>query len=64
MAGDERSMTIQISYGEPVTGLWCDHCLKPSGLRVFVYWLQESGISRFGTIERCEDCERPLCDSD
>lgn len=64
MAFDYSIMTIQIGYNEPVFGLWCERCLKPSGYKVPVYWLQESGVSEFGCIERCDDCGEKLCDSD
>lgn len=42
------------------TGLWCPHCLLPSGWRVPLLTLSLAGVGQFGTIARCYECDRPL----
>ena len=52
-------------YIEPVceqveTGLWCPHCLKPSGYVLPMKRLTESGVSDFGSLRKCHDCDASL----
>lgn len=53
-------VVIHFDESKLETGLWCPDCNLPSGWRVPLLSLSESGVGQFGTIARCYDCERPL----
>lgn len=55
-------MVIHLGYGNITTGLWCPHCLKPSGFELPTYWLRTSGVSPLGVLRKCDDCGAPLKD--
>lgn len=57
---DGAHIVIHVGYSDATTGLWCPHCLKPSGYSYDVYWLKESGVSPLVHIRRCYDCGAPL----
>ncbi len=66
MAGDGTPLVIQVGVGEPRFGLWCPHCLKPSGYSCDIYSLTNDGVSPLARLEKCDDCDQPLtqCESD
>lgn len=44
-----------------VWGLWCEHCLKPSGYDMPVDRISLDGVTPcFMRMRKCYDCERPL----
>lgn len=45
-------------------GLWCPHCRLPSGYRVQLIGLHETGAGPIATLTRCNDCEQPLTGDD
>lgn len=51
-------VTINITYGTPVTGLWCATCLLPSRYTVPLYVLGDDGPYEVGTVDRCDRCSR------
>ncbi|AEL19954.1 hypothetical protein SEA_TAPIOCA_26 [Mycobacterium phage Tapioca] len=57
-------ITIHIvpDYDHLETGLWCPHCLKPSGYRLPLKRLSLCGVSDFGTLRKCDDCDASLVD--
>lgn len=57
-----QSVTLVLEAGTPVTGLWCDACLRCSGIEVDVWSLQVTGLVRVGIRRRCTDCGSPRVD--
>jgi len=54
-----RHVTVHVTVGEPVTGLWCDACMTSGTCEFPLYWLRESGVSLMGTARRCIVCTPP-----
>lgn len=54
------AVVLNLWVGEPEVGLWCPKCNLPSGYRVPIVHVSEQGVSPFGAIKRCHDCEAPL----
>jgi hypothetical protein len=50
-------LEIYLVPGELTTGLWCPHCLKPSGYEQLYYSLWSTGVSYGGIrLRLCYDC--------
>jgi hypothetical protein len=54
------ALIIHIETGEPIFGLWCPHCLLPSGFELPICSVSEFGVGSLGSVKRYYDCERPL----
>ena len=53
-------LTVKVSVSEPVTGLWCQVCLLPSGVAFDVTALSERGVTRPTRFAGCEACGTPI----
>lgn len=54
------TLYIEPVYEQIETGLWCPHCLNPSGYVLPLKRLSESGVSDFGSLRKCHDCDASL----
>lgn len=56
-----NAMVMEIVADEPITGLWCPTCFKPSGIEVVVHAMcEEHGSHLFATLRICQDCQTRL----
>jgi hypothetical protein len=46
-------LTLQLVLGDPITGLWCDHCSLPSVVEVPIHTLSQLGVSSGSTVTQC-----------
>lgn len=36
---------------------WCEECAKPSSFEAFVYCLMEDGVTPWGNVRGCPECD-------
>lgn len=54
----EKFYTVHIQIaGEPQTGIWCSECSLPARVRFDLVGISPTGVSPWGSIERCLHCE-------
>jgi len=49
-------ITLHITPGTAITGLWCPRCLLPSLVLVPLNSLTPQGVSTFGSFAYCDGC--------
>jgi len=56
--GSRTVLVITLVPGTPRLHLWCNRCMTSAGFEVSLYRLAPNGVHLFGTVRRCDRCDR------
>lgn len=51
----ERAVTVNLTVGEPETGLWCERCALPSRAELPIYAVTNRGVSKLSPVSVCTE---------
>lgn len=52
----DQVLLVPLEVGTP-RRMWCNRCMKGSGVEAPLLWVRDDGVARIGTYRECLDCD-------